>query len=132
MFVIELHDGEVDNLAEGTLAGTCGRHGGIEYDYQVEMSVQEVIDQGWEWRRAYVVTGERVRVIWMYDKATGEVRYLARTTSYTGEWQLPFVGSPDAQIAVGVWGRDASTDDEAHAWAEELAELIMLARVMPL
>ena len=115
MYVIELHDADVDDAVQGTLAAHIGRHGTIEYDYQVEMWLQDVLDH--PWRRAYLKTGERIKVIWVRDMVTGETRYLARSQDYTGEWVLPFVGSPDAQIAVGIWGRDASTDEEALAWA---------------
>lgn len=117
MYVIELHDDELENAAQDTRAGSIGRHGTIEYDYQVEAHLQDILDR--PWRRAYLKAGDCVRVVWVRDMATGEVRYLARSQGYTGEWKLPFVGAPDAQIAVGVWGHNATTYEEGCTWASQ-------------
>lgn len=123
MYVVELHDADVEDMVQGTLAATIGRRGTVEYAYQVEIHLQDALEG--HWRRAYLKTGEGVKAVWAHDKATGEVQYLARSQDYTGEWVLPFVDSPDAQIAVGLWGRDASTDEEALAWAKvQLAHAI--------
>lgn len=116
MYAIELHDTEIHNLDGGTLAGHIGRRGTIDYVYQVEMYLQDLL--ALPWRRAYLKAGREVKVIWVRDMATDVVMYLARTPDYTGEWALPYVGSPDARIAVGLWGREAATESEAQAWAQ--------------
>lgn len=117
MYVIELHDNEIHNQAQGTRAGTIGRQGSIEYPYQVEMFVQDVLDRNW--RRAYVKIFNNVVAIFARDVVTGSVSYLFRAKEYGGEWQLPFVTSPDAQVAVANWGADVKTDHEAAAWATQ-------------
>jgi predicted metal-dependent hydrolase len=116
MYVIELHDDQIDNQKDGTLVAHIGRrHGTIEYAYQVEMHLQDVLEK--KWRRAYLKTGNKVNAIWVRNMKTGAVQYLARDASYDGEWVLPFVGSSNAHIAVGIWGSNACTDAEALNWA---------------
>ena len=42
MYIIEMHDDDVDNLRQGTRAGRVGHQlGSIEYDYQVEIHMQD-------------------------------------------------------------------------------------------
>lgn len=116
MYVIELHDDEVDNMTDGTLVAHIGRrHGTIEYAYQVEMHLQDVL--GAKWRRAYLKTADKVKAVWVRDMKSGAVQYLARDASYDGEWVLPFVAAPDAHIAVGIWGSDIQTNADAFDWA---------------
>lgn len=116
MYSIELHDSEIDNDVAGTRVARIGRGGTIEYAYQVEIHIQDMLGDT-RWRRAYLKTANSVKVVWVYDAQTGIVKYLARAEDYNGEWKLPFVASPNARIAVGMWGREATTDDQALAWA---------------
>jgi hypothetical protein len=114
--IIELHDSEVDNKHEGSLAGRVGREGTIEYAYQGEMWVQEIFGDEPSIVRAYAIIGGEVAVIW-HKNSEGVVSYVARSNYWEGQWQLPFLYS-STLIAQAMLGRGVNSMEEAAQWAE--------------
>lgn len=48
MIIIEAHDNQLNNIAQGTLAGTIGRKNGtIEYGYQAEQWLSDISADGY-------------------------------------------------------------------------------------
>jgi len=94
----------------------------------VEMHLQDVLEA--KWRRAYLKTADKVRAVWVRDMKSGAVQYLARDVSYDGEWVLPFVTTPDARIAVGIWGSDVRTDADTFSWATTQLSMAVTAIVL--
>lgn len=131
MFTIELHDNALDD-PRGTKNATVGRGGTIDYVYQVEMWLQDdSVTERASWVRAYAMAHGVVQAAWRRD-ADGALQYVGRTPEYDGEWQLPFASPNATKPVTGRWGTDATTMEEATAWAatqlrqEDVATVVML------
>lgn len=118
--IIEFHDDEVDDVVRGTLLGRAGAGGTIEYAYQAEMWVQQEMRDVLSCPivRAFAVGCDHVAAVWKRN-ADGTMSYVARSTTYDGEWQLPYVHPEAAAVATAMLGEDAASVDDASRWAVE-------------
>ena len=117
---IELHDTEVDNTKQGTLAATIGKDGSIEYPYQAEMWVQEALGDD-NSIRAVLLSDGTVLAVWRKDESKTVFEF--KSPHYRGEWVLPidhedcpvfdFTGETNADgvDVVESWVTDQFVDD---------------------
>lgn len=111
--IIEHHDNEVAS-DKGTLLGRAGMGGTIEYPYQAEMWVKDLM--GGSTRRIYVYDTYQVWAVFSQDGP----RY--RVPEWTGEWQVASA-SPYKNIATAFCGPErhhlVHNLDEAEVWAKK-------------
>jgi len=125
MFHVEIHDHELDNEKQGTLAATVGRQDGLDYEYQAE---QHIIDLAQDSKkhsdpylsRAYILEdGEPIAAWQCHD---GVLLCVGHTSGYGGAQRLetPYV-HPDRMLLVSTRiGSEAPVSPDAHeAWARE-------------
>lgn len=109
---LEAHDA---NRQSGTLAARVDH--GIDYPYQLEMFVQELIDTTILARRFYGFKEGTVLVVYGCDD--NEVYYVGRDEDWEGEWDLPFLYPHAMGIATAIIGRDVRDMSEAAEWAQK-------------
>lgn len=118
--IIECHDSEVESPG-GTLFGRAGTGGSIEYPYQAEMWVQEMLTAAT--CRVYVHdhTLGYVYAVWSRDQ-NGTLHYVAKAKDWLGEWQLPFL-TEARLISTAILGDESHCEirtlDEGAQWAAE-------------
>lgn len=111
--IIEHHDDEVGH-DRGTLLGRVGMGGTIEYPYQAEMWVKDLMSGST--RRIYIYDTYQVFAVFSQDGP----RYLV--PEWTGEWKV-VSASPYRNIATAFCGPEqhhlVHNLDEAEVWARK-------------
>lgn len=121
MIIIEAHDNQLDNITQGTLAGTIGRkHGTIEYDYQAEQWLSDISADGYDFSRAYFIRDGEPIAAWRHT-ANKEFSCISHTTDYDGAWrtETPYVYDDAMVIVAAHLGREVLTIEQGEAWANE-------------
>jgi hypothetical protein len=119
--IIELHDADIQNAAQGTLAAKIGKDGTVSYTYQAEIWVQEALGDA-ESVRAVLISSGTVLAVWRKDGDKTVFEF--KSPHYRGEWQLPvdhencstlyFTAEADADgvALVESWVTDQIEDNE--------------------
>lgn len=121
MIIIEAHDNQLDNITQGTLAGTIGRrYGTIESDYQAEQWLADISADGYDFSRAYFVKDGEPIAAWRHT-ADKEFSCIGHTTDYAGAWrnETPYVYEDAMLIVAARLGRDVLRLEQGAAWAKE-------------
>jgi len=116
MAMIEFHDNEIDNTAQGTLGFRCGHNGTIEFAYQVEMWIQEMFGDHPSITRAYALSNGVVLAAW-YRNSDRQMHYVARHPNYDGQWELPHLYPEATKLATATLGREVVSLEDAKLWA---------------
>ena len=129
--ILEFHDGELWGKEEGTLTGRVGHQGGIDSTYQTEMWIQDACGRPHSpIRRVYALTDLcRVAAIWSRDEH-GTMRYVARSRTYNGAWQLPYHYCGLHEVAITVLGREFNNPSQGEAWADRVLNPPFAAAVL--
>ena len=114
--IVEFHDNQTDNLAQGTLRGRVGHDGTVEHAYQAEMWLQEVFGIEHAITRAYVIGQNDICAILKQDNRQ-KIEYVGRSPHYSGEWQLPFAYAGMTAIATTILGETVKSVNQGAEWA---------------
>ncbi|HSW74609.1 MAG TPA: hypothetical protein VLG16_01935 [Candidatus Saccharimonadales bacterium] len=121
MIIIEAHDNQLDNIAQGTLAGTVGRKNGtIEYDYQAEQWLSDISEDGYDFSRAYFLRDGEPVAAWRHN-ANKSFSCIGHTNDYDGAWrtETPYVYEDTMLIIAAHLGREVLTVEQGQSWANE-------------
>lgn len=131
MFVIEIHD-DVFHPQLGTRTLQLGSTSQLTIgsSRHAERILPDLAREGKEWRRAYILTRDRLEGVWQCS-ARRLTHCIALRSGYSSGLQLPFAKSNATQLVNGEWGKDASTFEEAEAWAKrQLRDKVATAAIV--
>jgi hypothetical protein len=111
---LEVHDSEVDNKGKGTLVASLKNP--VDYPYQIEMHVIELLQDVETARRFYVFDGMSVFAVYGREDR-GKVYYIGRAPEWRGEWELPFLYPSASSIVTTTLGQEVKDMEEAALWA---------------
>lgn len=121
MIIIEAHDNQLDNVVQGTLAGTIGRKNGtIEYEYQAERWLSEISEDGYDFSRAYFLRDGEPIAAWRHN-TNKSFSCIGHTNDYNGAWraETPHVYEDAMLLSAARLGREVLTMQQGETWASE-------------
>lgn len=113
--VIEFHDDHIENGVDGSLRSFAGRLGTIEYAYQAEMWIQDILGDPNTIRRAYAIGRFFVHAIWA-KTPDQKIHYIAKSSLFNGRWELPHLYPERTQLVTILLGREVKSWDDAQQW----------------
>lgn len=132
---IEFHDGYVNNLLQGTLCAEAGKDGTIEYAYQAEIWVQDILQDPSPITRAFLVDyGKDYATVYAVYRRDpdGKLCCVGKRSDYDSEWRLPYshLGATTIVTALGGNRTDENLIANMEKWAADQLKGIVSCAVL--